>query len=289
MQRTANRAGDYYEEGSNEDYALTEDYSPVPAPKAVDFQEDLDALLEQLRLDRNQVQKDAAHEKQRQDKKEKQKEEQLLEQIETQQPYRPDEFIKSPGCEPGSIPEYTSRVKQAVTDGFDHESPWCMQMLLHELNCVKTWFDPPNVEPRQSVQSRTATNPCESFGASIFKIHSRHAPASALKMANLDYRAGLLQSLIPEQGSPPHTLRFADICPGPGGFSEYLLWRVAENNAPDFLEEHHGSVFQNCQGFGITMPSPFHVSAPLAQPLQSTTGAPLQHEGGCSFKASPVT
>lgn len=60
---------------------------------------------------------------------------------------------------------------------------------------------------------RGVANPYEMLGKHQFLNRS------AIKLANLDY----LGNLIPCSGS----FEFADICGGPGGFTEYLFWRCS--------------------------------------------------------------
>ncbi|KAF7721129.1 FtsJ methyltransferase domain-containing protein 2 [Apophysomyces ossiformis] len=76
--------------------------------------------------------------------------------------------------------------------------------------------------------ARARSNPFERIGKSIFMNRA------ATKLAALDVTFGLLQDA---------TLTFVDICGGPGGFSEYLLWRAHSWGG-------------EAQGFGITLKAP---------------------------------
>ncbi|ORZ37112.1 FtsJ-like methyltransferase-domain-containing protein [Catenaria anguillulae PL171] len=106
-------------------------------------------------------------------------------------------------------------------------------------------------------RARTMTNPYDRIGKTIF------INRAAVKLAEIDAACGLTSNLPPPPSSPtsststpgyPPTV-IADLCSGPGGFSEYLLWRThhdarddvtavgftqnpppAENVDPEYLE-----------------------------------------------------
>ncbi|RCH84441.1 FtsJ methyltransferase domain-containing protein 2, partial [Rhizopus stolonifer] len=86
-----------------------------------------------------------------------------------------------------------------------------------------------HVSAEQRSRARSKSNPFERIGDSIFMNRA------ATKMAALDATFGLT---VTENSRDEFT--FADICGGPGGFSEYLLWRV----------HSWGS---SAHGFGITL------------------------------------
>ncbi|KAJ3035469.1 FtsJ methyltransferase domain-containing protein 2 [Rhizophlyctis rosea] len=70
--------------------------------------------------------------------------------------------------------------------------------------------------------ARSKSNPYEGIGKSVF------VNRSAVKLANLD----ALFQLTDAHGRTGSTkgFRFADICAGPGGFTEYVLWRQNARN-----------------------------------------------------------
>ncbi|KAI8890077.1 FtsJ-domain-containing protein [Backusella circina FSU 941] len=86
--------------------------------------------------------------------------------------------------------------------------------------------------PREQLSAaRSRSNPFERIGNSIFMNRA------ATKLAALDATFGLS---VTSQNNP---LLFADLCGGPGGFTEYLLWRV---------HSWGGSA----QGYGMTLKAP---------------------------------
>jgi len=75
--------------------------------------------------------------------------------------------------------------------------------------------------------ARTKANPYETIGKTVFMNRA------AVKMANLDAIFNFTNSicfdrppLVPPCSSENDTFYFADICAGPGGFSQYLYWRL---------------------------------------------------------------
>ncbi|KAG2201277.1 hypothetical protein INT47_006780 [Mucor saturninus] len=90
-----------------------------------------------------------------------------------------------------------------------------------------------HVPNEQRSQARSRSNPFERISNGIFMNRA------ATKLAALDATFGLTVT----QNNKEFT--FADICGGPGGFSEYLLWRV---------HSWGGSA----HGFGVTLKSSTH-------------------------------
>lgn len=105
--------------------------------------------------------------------------------------------------------------------------------LLDELQREKCCFD--KLETRQFLRARAATNPFETIGRRQFLNRS------AMKLVTMDHIFQWTHTLCTRQD--PFT--FVDICGGPGGFSEYLLWRAAQLGAAE------GS--QPVRGYGITL------------------------------------
>eukprot|EP01119_Soliformovum_irregulare_P016671 TRINITY_DN4865_c0_g1_i1.p1 TRINITY_DN4865_c0_g1~~TRINITY_DN4865_c0_g1_i1.p1 ORF type:complete len:624 (+),score=161.70 TRINITY_DN4865_c0_g1_i1:111-1982(+) len=88
---------------------------------------------------------------------------------------------------------------------------FCEADLVHSLNKTKDRLE--KVPLKLYLNARSGANPYESIGKHFFMNRA------ALKMANLDMLFGFTDIPDDEQ------FFFADICAGPGGFSEYLLWR----------------------------------------------------------------
>ncbi|XP_017870136.1 PREDICTED: cap-specific mRNA (nucleoside-2'-O-)-methyltransferase 1 [Drosophila arizonae] len=104
----------------------------------------------------------------------------------------------------------------------DDETQFCDPEILKHILSAKTVFDSLNDTEKRRARSRC--NPFETIRCSIFLNRA------AVKMANIDSLCQYMftdprdkngQSLI----GPNELLYFADMCAGPGGFSEYVLYR----------------------------------------------------------------
>lgn len=105
----------------------------------------------------------------------------------------------------------------------DNETNFCSEEVLQGvLNC-KSIFD--NLEPEEMRKARTRSNPYETIRGAIFLNRA------AMKMANMDAVLDFMFTNPKYENGKPMVghndlLYFADICAGPGGFSEYVLWRT---------------------------------------------------------------
>ncbi|XP_034107648.1 cap-specific mRNA (nucleoside-2'-O-)-methyltransferase 1 [Drosophila albomicans] len=104
----------------------------------------------------------------------------------------------------------------------DDETQYCDPEILQHILNAKTVFD--NLNDTEMRRARSRCNPFETIRSSIFLNRA------AVKMANIDAmcenmftdpRDAQGQSLL----GPNELLYFADMCAGPGGFSEYVLYR----------------------------------------------------------------
>ncbi|XP_021339808.1 cap-specific mRNA (nucleoside-2'-O-)-methyltransferase 1-like, partial [Mizuhopecten yessoensis] len=96
-------------------------------------------------------------------------------------------------------------------------------ILANTLEAFKSVFD--QLEAEEMRRARTKSNPYETIRGVFFQNRA------AMKMANMDAVLDFMftkpetvegKSLI----NPGELLYFSDICAGPGGFSEYILWRA---------------------------------------------------------------
>ncbi|CAF4389481.1 unnamed protein product, partial [Adineta steineri] len=104
----------------------------------------------------------------------------------------------------------------------DDEIEFCDESILKEMLNGKSIFD--ELAQKEMEEARTRSNVYEIIGQSIFLNRA------AVKMANIDAVFGRMftdpktpnnqRSLV----HPDEPFYFADICAGPGGFSEYILW-----------------------------------------------------------------
>uniref|UniRef100_A0A914Y214 Cap-specific mRNA (nucleoside-2'-O-)-methyltransferase 1 n=1 Tax=Panagrolaimus superbus TaxID=310955 RepID=A0A914Y214_9BILA len=131
----------------------------------------------------------------------------------------------------------------------DDEDRFCNAELIKDLLDSKSVFD--NLTSRELNNARARANPYETIKSAIFQNRA------AVKMANMDkvFGWGLSQETdetrrrakcpIVSSEAPTNDYSrnsdlwyFADVCAGPGGFSEYLIWRKA---------------YYNCHGYGFTL------------------------------------
>lgn len=91
--------------------------------------------------------------------------------------------------------------------------------LLERLQHAKTRFDA--LDSEQFRAARSASNAFERIG------RHRFLNRSAMKLATLDHVFQWTKRAT-ESSSSAGPFAFADICGGPGGFSEYLLWRLQQ-------------------------------------------------------------
>lgn len=104
----------------------------------------------------------------------------------------------------------------------DNEIQFCSEDVLLEILKSKSVFDA--LVGDEFLKARTRANPYEFIRGAIFQNRA------AMKMANMDSAFDFMFT-NPKNDSgrevvgPNELLYFADICAGPGGFSEYVLWR----------------------------------------------------------------
>lgn len=122
---------------------------------------------------------------------------------------------------------------EGINDKAEFVEPDIFQKILNSKNN----FD--KLDPREMRKARTRSNPFETIRSGIFLNRA------AMKMANIDATFEFMftepqrtngESLIRRN----ELLYFADVCAGPGGFSEYVLWRKTWES----------------KGFGFTLKGP---------------------------------
>ncbi|GAA6234316.1 cap-specific mRNA (nucleoside-2'-O-)-methyltransferase 1 [Lates japonicus] len=145
----------------------------------------------------------------------------------------------------------------------DDETEFCTEDLLHTLLRCKSVFD--DLEGEEMRRARTRSNPYETIRGGIFLNRA------AMKMANIDHCFDhMLTNPKDSQGKPltkdreGELLYFGDVCAGPGGFSEYVLWKRR----------------WHAKGFGMTLKGPcdFKLEDFFAAP--SELFEPYYGEGG---------
>ncbi|XP_064195289.1 cap-specific mRNA (nucleoside-2'-O-)-methyltransferase 1 [Anguilla rostrata] len=145
----------------------------------------------------------------------------------------------------------------------EDETEFCSEDLLHSLLRCKTVFD--DLEGEEMRRARTRANPYETIRGAFFLNRA------AMKMANIDHVFDYMFTNPRDPQGKPLTreregelLYFGDVCAGPGGFSEYVLWRRR----------------WHAKGFGMTLrgPNDFKLEDFFAAP--SELFEPYYGEGG---------
>ncbi|XP_059839475.1 cap-specific mRNA (nucleoside-2'-O-)-methyltransferase 1 [Hypanus sabinus] len=121
----------------------------------------------------------------------------------------------------------------------EDETEFCDGDLLRDVLRCKSVFD--ELEGEEMRRARTRSNPFETIRGVFFLNRA------AMKMANMDHvfdymftnpRDSFGHPLVRDKDG--ELLYFADVCAGPGGFSEYVLWRKR----------------WHAKGFGLTLRGP---------------------------------
>ena len=120
-----------------------------------------------------------------------------------------------------------SELRQWVEEGprketIEDETKFCDDEILTNVLKCKSVFD--TLEPEELRKARTKSNPFETIRGVFFLNRA------AMKMANMDAVFDFMFSEPKANDGRPmvsknELLYFADVCAGPGGFSEYILWR----------------------------------------------------------------
>uniref|UniRef100_A0A7N5ZZ21 Cap-specific mRNA (nucleoside-2'-O-)-methyltransferase 1 n=1 Tax=Anabas testudineus TaxID=64144 RepID=A0A7N5ZZ21_ANATE len=145
----------------------------------------------------------------------------------------------------------------------EDETEFCTEDLLHTLLRCKTVFD--DLEGEEMRRARTRSNPYETIRGGIFLNRA------AMKMANLDHCFDYMftnpkdahgKSLTKDREG--ELLYFGDVCAGPGGFSEYVLWKRR----------------WHAKGFGMTLKGPCDFKLEDFYAAPSELFEPYYGEGG---------
>lgn len=100
------------------------------------------------------------------------------------------------------------------------ECSFCDGEILHNVIEAKNIFD--EMDNQELCQARAKSNPFETIRSVFFMNRA------ALKMANIDAATDFMFTDIDKHEhfrEHKYPIYFADVCAGPGGFSEYILWR----------------------------------------------------------------
>ncbi|XP_014226750.1 cap-specific mRNA (nucleoside-2'-O-)-methyltransferase 1 isoform X1 [Trichogramma pretiosum] len=97
----------------------------------------------------------------------------------------------------------------------DNETTFCDASIVRGIVNAKSAFD--RLDKNEMREARTRSNPYETIRKSIFLNRA------AVKMANIDKACDFMFTKF--KLPPDEPLYFADVCAGPGGFSEYVLYR----------------------------------------------------------------
>ncbi|XP_053160713.1 cap-specific mRNA (nucleoside-2'-O-)-methyltransferase 1 isoform X1 [Hemicordylus capensis] len=145
----------------------------------------------------------------------------------------------------------------------EDETEFCGEKLLYNMLQCKNVFD--ELDGEEMRRARTRSNPYEMIRGVFFLNRA------AMKMANIDYVFdSMFTNPKDSRGKPlirerdAELLYFADVCAGPGGFSEYVLWR----------KKWHA------KGFGMTLKGPNDFKLEDFYAASSELFEPYYGEGG---------
>ncbi|KAM4633422.1 cap-specific mRNA (nucleoside-2'-O-)-methyltransferase 1 isoform 1-T3 [Polymixia lowei] len=145
----------------------------------------------------------------------------------------------------------------------EDETEFCTEDLLHTLLRCKTVFD--NLEGEEMRRARTRSNPYETIRGAFFLNRA------AMKMSNIDHCFDYMFTNPKDAQGKPLTreregelLYFGDVCAGPGGFSEYVLWKRR----------------WHAKGFGMTLKGPCDFKLEDFYAAPSELFEPYYGEGG---------
>uniref|UniRef100_A0A8D0HE87 Cap-specific mRNA (nucleoside-2'-O-)-methyltransferase 1 n=1 Tax=Sphenodon punctatus TaxID=8508 RepID=A0A8D0HE87_SPHPU len=145
----------------------------------------------------------------------------------------------------------------------EDETEFCSEDLLHSVLQCKSVFD--ELEGEEMRRARTRSNPYEMIRGVFFLNRA------AMKMGNIDFVFDYMFTSPKDSHGKPlvkerdaELLYFADVCAGPGGFSEYVLWR----------RKWHA------KGFGMTLKGPNDFKLEDFYAASSELFEPYYGEGG---------
>ncbi|ENN81754.1 hypothetical protein YQE_01847, partial [Dendroctonus ponderosae] len=123
-------------------------------------------------------------------------------------------------------------------------SPFCDKTVIENVFNAKNIFDELDAEDLN--KARTRANPFETIRAMFFMNRA------ALKMVNIDAACDFMFTTMEENenfSNKEGPIYFADICAGPGGFTEYILWRKKwwyKGFGMTLKDEHDFKVADSC-------------------------------------------
>lgn len=101
-------------------------------------------------------------------------------------------------------------------DTIEDEDIFCDKDIISDVLTLKSALD--KLNKNEIINSRFRSNPFETIRNAFFMNRA------ALKMAEID-KACDFMFRFPQNIKNDELIYFADVCAGPGGFSEYILWR----------------------------------------------------------------
>uniref|UniRef100_A0A8C2S2X4 Cap-specific mRNA (nucleoside-2'-O-)-methyltransferase 1 n=1 Tax=Capra hircus TaxID=9925 RepID=A0A8C2S2X4_CAPHI len=143
----------------------------------------------------------------------------------------------------------------------EDETEFCGEGLLRSVLKCKSVFDV--LDGEEMRRARTRANPYEMIRGVFFLNRA------AMKMANMDFVFDRMFTNPRDSYGKPlvkdrELLYFADVCAGPGGFSEYVLWRKR----------------WHAKGFGLTLKGPHDFKLEDFYSASSELFEPYYGEGG---------
>ncbi|KYQ92013.1 D111/G-patch domain-containing protein [Tieghemostelium lacteum] len=160
-------------------------------------------------------------------------------------PYRQEvEYIQSDGPDSFDLPEdLFSHLKLGEKGQEPPRGEYCPIEKIDELERHKSGLD--NLDPNIFHHARRKSNPYESIKGAIFLNRA------AVKMANLQALTNVLTPLAPVPEKTKEFIYFADVCAGPGGFTEYTYWMKTDGGK--LINDYGKDLNDLVKGFGFTL------------------------------------
>ncbi|CAH8500750.1 unnamed protein product [Heterobilharzia americana] len=119
------------------------------------------------------------------------------------------------------IPPDEAKALGPPIEEMESQNKFCSPTLVHEVITYKNQLD--HLSKAIVTESHERCNPYEMIKKGIFMNRA------AMKMANID---SIFGGMFTTAAHRKDILYFADVCAGPGGFSEYTLWRRCNSPYP---------------------------------------------------------
>ncbi|KAJ3136184.1 FtsJ methyltransferase domain-containing protein 2, partial [Irineochytrium annulatum] len=141
---------------------------------------------------------------------------------------------------PGELKVDVEKAKLPDPDRF------CLSPIILKLTTAKNRVH--HIPAPAFARARSKSNPFELIHSSVF------VNRSAVKLANIDHLTN--RQLVKLDIDGGGAFAFVDLCAGPGGFTEYVLWRLANEGDVAGRVKGYGMTLRGAQDFAIEQFNP---------------------------------